>query len=287
MTRPRFLAISRTSAAAWLSILLLAAPPAVRAQQAVRWETDIEKAGKLSREQKKPLLIDFSADWCGPCRLMEKETFPSPAVQELLRRVIPVRLDIDRDPPLARVYQVESIPRILLLPPGGAEPKMDLLGFQDARGFAKELRDALGMAGPREAIPPEARAAEADPVRAALAARTFEQLKRADPAAAAAGLDRLVAGLGVQKEAELPPLVDLLRRAGEDAVPALLRGMAHRHLAIRTASHRVLLQLLRERRLTPKLDFDPWAGPAARKTALGRWHTWYGSLATRRRGENP
>ena len=62
------------------------------------------------------VLVDFGADWCGPCRMME------PAVAELARdyagRVKVAALDVDANPETAARYNVRSLPTFLLFRDG-------------------------------------------------------------------------------------------------------------------------------------------------------------------------
>ncbi len=63
-----------------------------------------------------PTLVDFSAAWCGPCKMME------PILQNLSKKVGNsariLKVDIDKNPAVANLYQIQSVPTLLLFVKG-------------------------------------------------------------------------------------------------------------------------------------------------------------------------
>lgn len=85
----------------------------------IAWEKDYKKALAMAKETNKPLLLDFSAEWCKPCRMMEEEFWVMPDVIEAVKPFIAVKVNYDSETGLVKKYGVAAIPFVVFADPLG------------------------------------------------------------------------------------------------------------------------------------------------------------------------
>lgn len=134
-----------------ISSLVLAAAltgPAHEPRPGIRWHRDLESGLARAREDGKPLLVDFWAEWCTWCHKLDQTTYVDPQVVDLSRKFVAVKLDVEGTRAGAEAadrYDIEEFPSIAFLTPAGRVIFI-LHGYQGPGQFPQTMRHVLRVA---------------------------------------------------------------------------------------------------------------------------------------------
>ena len=111
------------------------------------WQPYTEKALEDALKEGKPILIDFTAEWCGACKELEKYTFTDPRVREISGKFALLRFDATEESPaldnLRARYQILGLPTLLFYDgKGKLRTELTVTGFEKADDFLKKMETA-------------------------------------------------------------------------------------------------------------------------------------------------
>ena len=239
-----------------LTLFLLCAPIALQAELPPGWKTDYTNSLAESKAQQRPLLIYFTASWCGPCRTMARTTFTNQLVQQALGSFIPLALDIDDHPDLAERYGIHAVPTFQVFTPAGQQVAATT-GYLDADPFTAWL--ANSAAGVKATLE---RQKLIEQKLAAAQGLLRDAAPDSQRQAASELFDLCAEQNGLADETVKSCLNDLAR----SNPTLLLAGLNHPRLVVRIGA----VNLLRAR-LGDSFDIDPWSDAGSRQQAVALW----------------
>jgi thioredoxin-like negative regulator of GroEL len=247
-TAGRRLTIGALLVSSWLTNVLAAGE--------IAFSGSLEAARELATAEL-PVVLTFSAPWCGWCRKMSATTFTDERVVARAPEFLWVKVDSEEEPVLAARFRVHGLPHTLILD-SQERVLVSRPGYIPPETFLELLDQAIARPEPIEILPEDLLMQLADstsaewPVQVRLAVETMSRYQAADR--------RLVEAA--------------LESAGADCHPILVELLADERLAVRAAASVTLQRLTQQ-----PLPFDPFAPVELRDAQRLAWQEWLGGAA--------
>lgn len=187
------------------------------ASQAPGWASDPKAAFAAAKKADQLVLVDAYADWCGWCKVLEREVFPHPEFLAATRDFVKLRVDVEdggEGTELAERYGAWSLPTLLILEPGGALIGT-VEGYAPVGPFVDRLRSQLAI---HERVLEGYRRALAGGDVETLRRTAIDFYERQDGARSAALLEKLLGSTSLEPREEAWTryfLADAWRMAGD------------------------------------------------------------------------
>ncbi len=107
----------------------------------------LSELNKIVKESKKPVMIDFRADWCISCKELEEKTFKNPKVRKLMNNFNLLQIDVTEnsmeDKKFLKRFNVFGPPAIIFFQNGNELKSLKVVGYKNSQEFASILQKVL------------------------------------------------------------------------------------------------------------------------------------------------
>ncbi len=215
------------------------------------WIKDPEKALKSAKENGKAVIIDFYAEWCGPCKMMDNTTLKDEIVIKELNSFTLIKVDGDKFKEYVNKFQVSGFPTFIMLNTHG-ETVNSFSGYKNSTDFLKWLNQYKEQAQSGKSL---AKLNEND-------FKFLEMLKQEKESKAA--FEALTEQVFLNSYKKNKLIIELNNIAKENP-KAFIKILNHESLSCRLLVSQIYLNIYKE-----KFEYDPWETPEKRQAQIDK-----------------
>jgi len=133
-------------------ILMVLLPGSFASSESIKWYS-FDEGMALGHSEKKRIYINFRADWCVYCKVMEKKTFQNPAVISYLNKYfISIKIDTEKEKEVTNMFRVQALPDNWFLFKNGDRIKVDYRkkGYIPPDPFMKKMKKIIEDIGTKK-----------------------------------------------------------------------------------------------------------------------------------------
>ncbi|HRI89616.1 MAG TPA: thioredoxin family protein [Candidatus Hydrogenedentes bacterium] len=238
-------------------VALLVAASGLSARAEIPWSDDYAASFAKAKEEQRPIILDFTAEWCVWCKRLDEEVYADASIAEALKDFVCIRIDVDKQPNVALAYSVQSMPRTVVI-----NVHDEIVG--DLNGYAPLGPFLEFIASTRENLAKKTNGTPAPKVT---------PVKSGVPEVTAKPPSEMTNGELVELLGNADPEVRRHAAIALDSKPnrveVLVAALGSDYLGSRIAAFEILKQASAE-----VLPFDPWAAKPERDAQLSAWQAW-------------
>lgn len=106
-----------------------------------KWYHDVEEAKKAAAASNRRVMLDFYAEWCGPCKMLMRDVFPTAEFKAMSKYFVFCKIDVDQQPAVAQAFGISAMPTIKFIKADGTVVH-EFMGYRATADFVAEMHKA-------------------------------------------------------------------------------------------------------------------------------------------------